>query len=135
MPIYEYRCNQCMRKVAVWWRSLAQMQRSQLRCSRCGSEDLTRLVSGAAVLQSEESRLDSLADSDLGDLDENDPRSLGRWMRRMSAEVGEDLGDDFDEIVGRLEAGESPEDIERSMPELAGGDTAFESGDTFDVAG
>ncbi len=44
----------------------------------------------------------------------------------MSKEVGEDLGDVFDEVVSRLEAGQSPEDIEREIPELgsdeAGGD-------------
>jgi len=65
--------------------------------------------------------MDGMADSgDFPDLDENDPRSLGRWMRKMSAETGEDLGPEFDEVVGRLEAGESPEKIEESMPELMG---------------
>jgi hypothetical protein len=74
------------------------------------------------MLRSEESRLDDLSDmGDFPDLDENDPRSLGRWMRKMSAEAGEDLGPEFDEVVGRLEAGESPEEIENTMPELAGG--------------
>jgi len=72
-------------------------------------------------VRSEESRLEDLSDlSDFPDLDENDPRSLGRWMRKMSAEIGEDLGPEFDEVVGRLEAGESPEEIEKSMPELMG---------------
>jgi hypothetical protein len=108
------------------------MERSRLKCSRCGSERLKRLISRAAVLRSEESRLESLAEDGLGDLDENDPRSLGRWMRRMSNEVGEDLGDEFEEIVSRLEAGESPEEIERSLPELGGEDSAFESGDAYD---
>jgi len=56
----------------------------------------------------------------LSGLDENDPRSLARFMRRMSDELGEDLGDEFEEVVDRLEAGESPEEIEKSMPELAG---------------
>lgn len=69
--------------------------------------------------------MDDMADlDDLPDLDENDPRSLGRWMRKMSAqmgaEAGEDLGPEFDEVVGRLEAGESPEEIEKTMPELMG---------------
>lgn len=73
------------------------------------------------MLRSEESRLDNLDDpSAFADLDESDPRSLGRFMRRMSAEMGEDMGDEFDEVVGRLEAGESPEDIEQSMPDLGG---------------
>jgi hypothetical protein len=72
-----------------------------------------------AVVRSEESRLDDLADpSMLGDLDENDPKSVARWMRKMSTEVGEDLPQEFDEVVGRLESGQSPEEIEASMPEL-----------------
>jgi hypothetical protein len=70
---------------------------------------------------------------DLPDLDENDPRSLGRWMRKMKDQMGseldEDLGDEFDEVVGRLEAGQDPEEIEKSMPELMGGEGSdFDSG-------
>ena len=73
--------------------------------------------------------MDDLADpGNLPDFDENDPRSLGRWMRKMSAETGEDLGPEFDEVVGRLEAGENPEEIEKSMPELMG-----EGGGDFDT--
>ena len=78
-------------------------------------------MSRVRVVRSEDSRLDDLADpSSMPDFDENDPKSLGRWMRKMSDEVGEELGPEFDEVVGRLEAGESPEDIEKSMPDLMG---------------
>jgi len=74
------------------------------------------------VVRSEESRLDDLADpSNFGDLDENDPRSIARFMRKMSDEVGEDMGSEFEEVVDRLESGESPEDIEQSMPDLGAG--------------
>ena len=80
-------------------------------------------MSRVAVLRSEDSRMDDLADpSAFGDLDENDPRSIGRWMRRMSAETGEELGSEFEEVVGRLEAGENPESIEQSMPDVGGND-------------
>ena len=83
-----------------------------------------------ALLRSEESRMDNLADpSSLGDLDENDPKSLARWMRKMSGEMGEDLGDEFREVVDRLEAGEDPEEIEKTMPDLAGAG----GGDDFGV--
>jgi len=72
-----------------------------------------------SVVRSEESRLESLADpSSLAGLDEDDPRSIARWMRTMSQETGEDLGPEFDEMVGRLEAGEDPEEIERSLGDL-----------------
>lgn len=80
-------------------------------------------MSRVAMLRSEDSRLDDLADpSGFGDLDENDPRSVGRWMRRMSDELGEPMDDEFREVVDRLEAGEDPEAIEQSMPDLGGGD-------------
>jgi putative FmdB family regulatory protein len=116
MPLYEYRCNACRRRVTLL-RSFSDT--STPRCPRCDSEDLIRLVSRVAVLKSEESRLESLADpSSLAGLDENDPRSIARWMRKMSGEMGEDMGPEFDEMVDRLEAGESPEDVESSMGEL-----------------
>jgi hypothetical protein len=81
-------------------------------CAHCGSGDLTRLISRVAVLHSEESLLEDLASgAGLADLDESDPRSLGRWARRMGREMGEELGPGFDEMVERMEAGEMPEDL------------------------
>jgi hypothetical protein len=66
-------------------------------------------------------RLDDLSDpSFLSDFDEDDPRSMGRMMRRMADEVGEELGPEFEEVVGRLESGESPEQIEKDLPDLMG---------------
>ena len=49
----------------------------------------------------------------------------GRRMRRMSRELGEDIGPEFDEVVDRLEAGQSPEEIESALPELAEGEADF----------
>lgn len=119
MPIYEYRCNDCRRRVSVLWRTFAEVEGNTPQCPRCGGTNLTRLVSRVAVVRSEESHLEDLADpSSLAGLDENDPKSIARWMRKMSKEMGEDLGPEFDEVVGRLEAGENPEEIEAAMPEL-----------------
>jgi hypothetical protein len=54
-------------------------------------------------------------------VDENDPKSVARFMRKMGDQMGgEDLGPEFNEMVDRLEAGESPEEIEKSMPGLGG---------------
>jgi hypothetical protein len=49
--------------------------------------------------------------SSFGDLDENDPRSVARWARKMGSQLGEDLGDDFNEVVEQMEAGEMPDDL------------------------
>ena len=130
MPIYEYRCHDCKRRVSLFWRTFSGAEQGTPVCPRCGGANLTRLVSRVRIVRSEESRLDDMADlSDLPDFDESDPQSLGRWMRKMSAETGEDLGPEFDEVVGRLESGENPEEVEKSMPELMGeGGKDFDSG-------
>lgn len=124
MPIYEYRCADCGRRTSLFIRNMSD--ESNPVCKACGSENMNRLISRVSVVRSEESRLESLADpSNLAGLDEDDPRSLGRFMRQMSQEMGEDLGPEFDEVVDRLESGQSPEEIEDSMPDLGedlGGD-------------
>lgn len=62
--------------------------------------------------------MESLSDpSNFGDVDENDPRSIGKFMRRMGNEMGEDMGPEFNEMVGRLESGEDPESIESDIPD------------------
>jgi putative FmdB family regulatory protein len=131
MPIYEYYCNDCKRRVSLLWQSFADAEKREPICPRCHGKNLRRLISRVAVLHSEDSRLDDLSDpSSMGDLDENDPKSLARWMRKMADETGEDLGPEFNEVVGRLEAGEDPDAIEKSMPDLGGGDAG---GDDFGV--
>src|SRR5512136_550697 len=119
MPIYEYFCLDCRRRVSLLWRSFADAETREAVCPRCNGTNMKRLVSRVAVVRSEDSRLDDLEDPGaMAGLDENDPKSLARFMRKMANEAGEELGPEFDEVVGRLEAGEDPESIENSMPEL-----------------
>jgi putative FmdB family regulatory protein len=104
MPIYEYRCTACKRRVTVLTLRASEVVEPQ--CEHCGSRDLTRLMSRFATPRSEENRLEGLTDpSSLGDLDESDPKSMARWMRKVGKEMGEDGGDDFDAMVDDLEAG------------------------------
>jgi len=121
LPIYEYFCHDCKRRVSILWRSFSEAEASSPRCPLCGGENLTRLISRVSMLRSEESLLEDLASPEsLAGLDENDPKSIARWMRKMSREIGEDLGPEFEEVIDRLEAGQSPEEIEKEMPELGG---------------
>lgn len=105
MPIYEYRCLDCRRRVQIL--TLRVSEKVDPACDRCGSRRLDRLMSRFALARSEESRLDSLGNpASLGGLDENDPRSVARWMRRMGREMGDEVGGpEFDEMVDELESG------------------------------
>jgi len=110
--------------------SFAEFDQADPACPHCQSHNLKRRIGCVAVAKSEDARLENLMDdSALAALDEEDPRALGRFMRKMSQEMGEDLGDEFSEVVDRLESGESPESIEAAMPDLGAGDDSSFAGD------
>ncbi len=99
MPIYEYRCDSCEKRSSLLLRSLTEAIRPV--CPYCGGKQLKRLFSRFAMVQSEEERMERLADpSRWGGLDENDPKSMIQWAKRMGREMGEDVGEDFDQMVG-----------------------------------
>ncbi len=131
MPNYDYRCNNCGRRIRLFF-TYADYDAADPKCRNCGSKKLKRIISRIALAKSEETRLDSLdPDSMLSGLDEDDPRSLGRFMKKMSSEMGEDLGDEFNEVVDRLESGESPDEIEKSLPGDAGDAGSLGGDDLF----
>jgi hypothetical protein len=97
-------------------------------CPRCGGSALDRVMSRFATVKSEEARLDALADSsDLGDLDENDPAAVARFMKTMGREFGDDLGGDFEsaaeEVMAEAEGGDAGD---------AGGDPAGSASESAD---
>jgi putative FmdB family regulatory protein len=110
MPIYEYRCRKCGKRFSVL--TLRISETPVARCDRCGSRAAERLLSRFAMPKSEDARMESLADpSALAGLDENDPKGMARWMRKMGKEMGEDVaGDDFDQMVDDIESGAAGDD-------------------------
>ncbi len=111
MPIYEYYCESC--KKTSSFLLLRATEEVAPYCKHCRSSDVKRVLSRVAVLRSEEKRMESLLDpSRLGDLDENDPRSMERLMKRMGSELGDEMGEGFEE-----EMAEALEGGGRSSPE------------------
>lgn len=118
MPNYEFKCLSCQKRLTVFL-TYKEYDSCRLQCQFCQSTNLKRLINRVGVAKSEDARIDALMDdSSMAGLDEEDPRALGRFMRKMSNEMGEDMGAEFNEVVDRLEKGESPESIEESMPDL-----------------
>ena len=98
MPIYEYECHDCRKRVSLL--VLRPSTAASPACPVCGGSSLSRIMSRFATVKSEEARLDSLADSSsFGDLDENNPASVARFMKKMGREFGDDLGDDFESAM------------------------------------
>ncbi|WKZ51373.1 MAG: zinc ribbon domain-containing protein [Anaerolineales bacterium] len=129
MPTYDFICNDCKQRFEIFL-TYSEYGKKPAPCSHCGSVNTRRRMTRVRIARSEESRMDSM-ESELGGLEglDDDPKALGRMMLKMGREMGEDLPPEFDDVVDRLESGQSPEEIEAAMPDLggdaAGGDDDF----------
>jgi putative FmdB family regulatory protein len=124
MPSYRYRCSDCKKRFEVFM-SYAEYGQKPVHCPHCKSENVHRRIERIRFARSEESRLENLADPSSLEGLEDDPRALGKMMRQMSREVGEEMGPEFDEVIDRLESGQSPEEIEEAIPDLGAGSDDF----------
>lgn len=118
MPTYDFICNDCSQRFDVFL-TYDEYGRQPVICSHCSSRNTRRRMTRVRIAKSEESRLDSM-EGEMGNLEglEDDPKALGRMMRRMGREMGEEVPAEFNDVVDRLEAGQSPEQIESEMPDL-----------------
>ncbi len=121
MPTYDFICNNCNQRFDVFM-SFAEYGKKPVTCTHCNSKDVRRRMTKVRIAKSDDTRLDSMTD-DLSGFEglENDPQAMGRMMRKMGKEMGEELPPEFDEVVDRLESGQSPEEIEQAVPDLGAG--------------
>lgn len=107
MPIYEYRCADCRKRTSVFTRSVSATPNAV--CEHCGSKKMSRLFSRVAVHRSGDSEA-GFDESSLAGMDENDPRSMAKFIRKMSRDMGEPLDAEMETDLERMEAGELPDD-------------------------
>jgi putative FmdB family regulatory protein len=98
MPIYEFRCQDCHRISSFLILNLKDPFTPL--CQKCGSQALERILSRVHVRLSEDTRMERLADPSLwGGVDENDPKTWTRMLKKMGQEMGEDFPGEVDQIV------------------------------------
>ena len=118
MPTYDFICNACEKRFEIFL-TFSEYEKKVVHCAHCESTNVRRRMTKVRIARSDESRLESAA-NDFSGLEglEDDPKALGRMMRKMGGEMGEDLPPEFNDVVDRLEAGQSPEEIESALPDL-----------------
>ena len=122
MPTYDFICNQCEKRFDVFL-TFSEYGKKAVHCTHCQSGNVRRRMTKVRIAKSDVSRLESAAD-DFSGMDgiENNPQALAKMMKKMGGEMGEDLPAEFNDVVDRLEAGQSPEEIESALPDLGVGD-------------
>ena len=118
MPTYDFICNHCEKRFEVFM-TFSEYGKKPVHCVHCESENVRRRMTKVRIARSEESRMESVA-GDFSGFEgiEDDPKALGQMMRKMGSEMGEELPPEFDDVVDRLEAGQSPDEIESALPDL-----------------
>ena len=140
MPVYEFYCADCHAIFNFLSRQINTDKRPS--CPRCGRPNLERQVSRFAISKNrpeadadglpagmDEARMEQAMMALAGEMegmDENDPKAMARVMRKFTEMTGMNLGDEAQEAMRRLEAGEDPEQIEAEMGDLFGGDDSLD---------
>jgi putative FmdB family regulatory protein len=126
MPVYEFQCNACSARISLFFRSINSEVSGV--CERCGSSDLRRLVSRFAV-QRPRFNPETLNQAELTDgLDESDPRSMARFFRRMQDQFEGEPDDRMEEMVQRMERGETIDPMTMAPPDFHDHDDHDDSG-------
>jgi putative FmdB family regulatory protein len=123
MPVYEYRCKNCRRKVSVLVMGFSGA--GDVTCNFCGGKDLTRLFSTFATVRTDQDIYGDILDDPVlvNRMMNNDPTAMVEWSRRMGGTEGEKLPE-YQEMVERLERGESYESVVPEMQKRIMGDPA-----------
>lgn len=98
MPTYDFICFDCRKRFDIFM-TYSEYGVKPVACSHCGSANARRRVPRVRVLKSDEQRLSALGDPSMLDGIDDDPIALGRMMRKMGSELGEDLPPEFGDVV------------------------------------
>jgi hypothetical protein len=142
MPIYEYYCPDNHTIYQFYAKTLAQGQTIP-KCPDNPDYRLVKCVSAFAITKggksdepppadatgegedpAEDAKMEAALtamESEFANVDENDPKAMGRMMRRMAELTGEKLDGEIEEVVRKLEEGADPDSLEEQFGDGEGG--------------
>ena len=143
MPIYEFYCQDCHTVFNFFSRRVDTTKRPN--CPKCQRPELERRVSLVTVLRGvskgeggegvdadmDEGKLERAMAAMAGEFEnasEDDPRAMGKMMRRFMDAAGMKMGAGMEEAIRRLEGGDDPDRVEAEMGDVLESENPFECG-------
>jgi putative FmdB family regulatory protein len=142
MPVYEFYCPDCHAIYNFFSRRVDTDTRPA--CPTCGQTALDRRASLFAISKGrgepgeaeggdlpegmdESAMMQAMASmaGELENIDEDDPKQAARVMRRLFQAAGLKPGDAMADMLGRMEAGEDPDQLEAEYADVLDADDPF----------
>lgn len=120
MPIYEYQCEDCESEVEVFFLSFSDASEETPKCPECGGQKLERIISSVAVVKENAATQSESKSKPAQKPYVEDNKALVETMRKAERGIKGGYGDDFKEVAGRLERGESSLSIEKKLRDRVG---------------
>ncbi|TEU15919.1 MAG: zinc ribbon domain-containing protein [Dehalococcoidia bacterium] len=122
MPIYEFICQKCHRRMSSLVRDISAPFAP--KCSSCGSTHLSHAVSGFAYHKLLKAVWKESGEPTIhtGEDYYKDPRNIGRWMEKKFQDLGQELPSQIQEKIQAAREGVLPEplkDLKSASPTAA----------------
>lgn len=102
MPVYEYRCNSCRRRLSVFVRGFSASVSPV--CEACGATEVTRLISKFTFQTVDKPAFPQGEDNEGFEM--SDPENMAKWAQEMTGKVDEDVAPEFERVAKGLETGQ-----------------------------
>ena len=122
MPIYEFICQNCYRRMSFLVRDISAP--FVTKCSSCGNSNLSRVISGFAYHKSLKTVWEESGEPTMhpGDDYYRDPRNIGRWAEKKFQDMGQEMPSLIQEKIQAAREGVLPEplkELESASPTAA----------------
>ncbi len=140
MPIYEFYCSNCHTLYNFLSRKIDTKKIPS--CPECNKFELEKKISLFSISKGlsenedvslpniDESKMEKVIHDLAGEADtinENDPKQVGKLMRKLYNSTGLSLGPGMEEAILRLETGEDPDKIEHELGDVIESEDPFSS--------
>jgi putative FmdB family regulatory protein len=111
MPIYEFVCRNCHRRISFLIRDISAP--FVPKCSYCGNTNLSRVISGFAYHKSLKTVWEESGEPARHPSDDyyRDPRNIGRWVEKKFQDMGQELPPQIQEEIQAAREGVLPEPL------------------------
>lgn len=114
MPTYDYRCDQCGRQVALFYKTYRDYDAATHTCPHCNSTELTRLISRVAIGKPTQDYTKMSSNEMLNVFEGGNPQEVGTMFKQLGQDEAS-LGETYHHATERLLKGDSPDKVEREI--------------------